>query len=281
MGAGMNHPRWLCSLLLLTAGCASSLSSFQPAHVLPRGHVSAEAGLDVSASTGIVTRTIDTARALARAQMLNEDEKRIVFAAGFNLALNPPSVVEHVGLTYAVADGWEVGLRYAGHAWRVGGRRQLLTQGLDGSGWDLTVGLGVQRFTFEVPLADTIPIVRLDDFERWNIDVPLVFGRRGDFYRIWGGPRLVYSRYDAELALRAPGSAGAVASEDLASVDGQGAYIGLQAGGAIGYKRVFFGLELTVVRMLGGARLLAFGTRAETDTDTWVIYPGVALMVEW
>jgi hypothetical protein len=280
MGAGMNRPRWPSWSLLLAAGCATSLSSFQPAHVLPKGHVSFEAGLDASAPTGAITRTIDTAKVLAKSDMLTEDDKRTIFAAGFNLALSPPSVVEHVGLTYAVAQDWEVGLRYAGHAWRVGVRRQLLTQG-QSSGWDLTVGLGLQRFAFELPLADYIPIVRLDDFERWNVDVPLVFGRRGDFYRLWGGPRLVFSRYGADLALRAPGAAGTVASEDLASVDGQGTYLGLQIGAALGYRMLFLGFELTVVRLLGSARMQAFGKRADVDTATWLIYPGLALLAEW
>ena len=266
-------------MLLLATGCATSLSSFQPAHVLPKGHVGFEAGFDATASTGTVTGTIDTAKALSRANMLTDEDKRIVFAAGFNLALSPPSVVEHVGLTYAPAQDWEVGLRYAGHAWRIGVRRQLLTQ--DESGWDLTVGLGLQRFAFALPLDEVIPIVDLNAFERWNVDVPMVIGRRGDFYRIWGGPRLVFSRYDAELVLTAPGSAGAVASQDIASVDGRGAYIGLQGGAAFGYKRLFVGAELTIVRHLGSARLQALGAGSDVDTSAWVFYPGLAVMAEW
>jgi hypothetical protein len=263
------------------AGCATSLSSFQPAHVLPAGGVSVEVGLDASVPTGALTRTIDAAKALASSDMLSEADKRTIFAAGFNLALSPPSFVEHLGLTYAPSEGWEIGLRYAAHAWRVGARRQLLSQAQDGSGWDLTIGIGIQRFSFALPIDDVIPIVRLEDFTRYNFDLPLVAGRRGDFYRVWGGPRLVWSRYGAELALRAPGSAGAVANEDVASVEGQGAYIGLQGGAALGYKVIFIAFELTVVRFLGSARLQAFGTPTDVDTGTWVIYPGIALQGEW
>jgi hypothetical protein len=265
----------------LASGCATSLSSFQPAHVLPAGHVSLAAGLDGSIPTGALTRTIDTAKALSRADMLSEQDKRTIFAAGFNLALSPPSVVEHVGLTYSPADRWEVGLRYASHAWRIGGRRQLLSQHADGSGWDVTVGLGLQRFSFPLPIDEIISVVRLEEFSRWNIDIPLVIGRSGDFYRFWGGPRLVFSQYGAELVLRAPGAAGSVASEDVASVEGQGTYIGLQAGAAFGYKVLFLAFELTVVRFLGSARLQAFGSGGDVDTGTWVIYPGVAIQAQW
>ena len=268
-------------LLFFAPGCATSLSSFQPAHVLPAGHVSLAAGLDGSIPTGAVTRTIDTAKALANANMLSEQDKRTIFGAGFNLALSPPSVVEHIGLTYAPAERWEVGLRYASHAWRIGGRRQLLSQLEDGSGWDVTVGLGLQRFSFSLPIDEVIPIVRLEEFGRWNIDIPLVAGRRGDFYRVWGGPRLVFSQYAAELVLRAPGSAGSVANEDVASVEGQGTYIGLQGGAAFGYKVLFLAFELTVVRFQGSARLQAFGSGGDVDTGTWVIYPGVGILGEW
>ncbi len=101
--AGGDHGRTADDIqpLLLCAssatGCATSLSSFQPAHVLPPGGVSLEAVWMASIPTGAVTRTIDTAKALASADMLSEEDKRTVFAAGFNLALSPPSVVDHVG----------------------------------------------------------------------------------------------------------------------------------------------------------------------------------------
>ncbi len=281
-------------LALLATGCATSLSSFQPAHVLPPGGVSLEIGLDGSIPTGAVTRTIDTAKALASADMLSEEDKRTVFAAGFNLALSPPSVVEHVGVTYAPGANWEVGLRYAASAWRIGVRRQLLRQHrpddaatdagpdpIPTAGWDVTIGLGIQRSGFSLPIGDILPIVRLDEFARWNIDIPLVAGRQGDFYRIWGGPRLVYSHYGASLALSAPGAGGAVASEDLARVSGQGAIFGLQGGAAIGYKVLFLAFELTVVRFLGTARLDAFGAGRDIDTGTWILYPGVALLGQW
>jgi hypothetical protein len=267
----------LLVFLLVASGCATSLSSFQPAHVLPRGHISVEAGLDLSIPTGSINDTIETAKRLAQDESLSEEEKRLVFAAGFNLALNPPWLVDHLGVTYSPADNWEVGLRHASGSFRLGGRRQLLSQ-QDGQGWDVTVGLGFQHTGFDLPLQEAIPIVRLDGYSRWNIDIPLVAGRRGDFHRIWGGPRLVFSHYGAGMVLAAPGGAGSVASEDAASIDGQGAYLGLQAGAAFGYRWVFLAFELTVARFFGNARLQAFGAGSDIDTTTWIVYPGVAVL---
>ena len=268
--------------LLLAAGCATSLSSFQPAHVLPAGHVSLAAGFDGSIPTGAVTRTIDTAKALSHANMLSEQDKRTIFAAGFNLALSPPSVVEHIGLTYSPADalGGRPALRLPrladrGPAPAPATRHSTARAGT--SRWGSVCSASASRCRSTRSSRSS----RLEDFTRWNIDIPLVAGRRGDFYRIWGGPRLVFSDYGAELVLRAPGSAGSVANEDIASVEGQGTYLGVQGGAALGYRVLFLAFELTVVRFLGSARLSAFGSGADIETGTWVVYPGVAILGEW
>jgi hypothetical protein len=276
----MHLPRLGC--LVLLAGCAPSLSSFQPAHVAPKGHVTAELGSDLSLPTGTLASTYDAAKTLASAgksRMLTEDEKIQLFIAGTNLALSPPALVNHLAINYVPADRWEVGGRYSSRAFRLGGRRQLLVQ--EQSGYDLSVGLGVQRWSFGFPIGDIIDIVRLEDFTRWSLDLPVVAGFRTDFYRVWGGPRLAISSYSSELVIRAPGQAGAAASEDLARVEGSAMFVGAQAGAALGYRMLFVAVELTVVRMIGSARLDVFGRRVEADTGTFILYPGLALLGEF
>jgi len=274
-------PRCL-ALLCLTAGCAPSLSSFEPAHVPAKGHVQAEAGIDLSVPTGTLARTIDAAKTLARAaetRTLTEDEKIQLLAAGFNIALNPPGVVQHIGASYVPATGWQVGLRYAAGAWRLGGRRQLLLE--DRAGFDATLAVGIQRYAFGFPVSDIVDVVSIDGFTRWDGDVSMVFGKKSPFHRIWGGPRLVVSRFDSRVAVRAPGQAGAVASKDVASVSGSGNTVVLQGGVAVGYELLFVGFELSVARLFGSATMDVFGRRVDTETDTWVIYPGVAILGEF
>jgi len=277
---GFSSPYLLAALAL--TGCATSLSSFQPAHVPPKGHLGAEGGADISVPTGSISTAIDAGKTLtgaASSRMLTDDEKIQVFEAGVNLILNPPSVVEHVGLTYTPIQGWEVGLRYAAGAWRLGGRHQILEQARHGV--DLTVGLGAQRFTFEFPVKDVIGILELEDFVRWNIDVPIVFGTHGDFYRLWAGPRLVYSRFDTHLTLHAPAVGGAGPQTYLAGAEGSGFYVGGQGGAAFGYKVLFVAVELTVVRFFGSTDISALGRSANVDLGSFVIYPGFALMGEF
>src|SRR6187399_2246564 len=97
----------------LTAGCAPSLSTMQPAHVAPKGHVQAAAGFEISAPTGTISRVIDTGKTLSDMN-LTPEQKQQVFEAGVNVVVVPPSLGYHFAANYTVLDNWEVGLRYAG-----------------------------------------------------------------------------------------------------------------------------------------------------------------------
>ena len=274
--------RWIGLVLVLAPGCATSLSSFQPAHVPPKGHVSAEAGIDASIPTGTIDRTIDTGKTLARAaqtRMLTEDEKLQVFAAGLNLSLNPPFFVEHAGLNYVFADNWEVGLRYASQRLAPGGPPAADDPG-PGCGTTSPSGWACSGSAFGFPIDNVIDIIKLDDFVRWNLDIPVAIGRRTDYLRWWAGPRMVFSTYSTRLAIEAPQTGGAV-GRDVAEAAGRGAYLGAQAGAAVGYRWLFVALEMTIVRMVGNAHIDVFGRRTEADTGTWIIYPGIAVLGEF
>ena len=266
----------------LALGCAPSLSSFEPAHVPAKGHLQAEVGADISVPTGTLARSIDAAKTLASAaktRSLTEDEKIQLLGAGLNIALNPPAFVQHLGVAYVPAAHWQVGLRYASGGWRLGARRQLFGQA--DRGLDATLGVGIQRYSFGFPVDEILDVVEIDDFTRWNADLSLVLGKKSAFHRIWGGPRLVFSSFDGRVTVRAPGAAGTVASEDVAAVSGSGSYLVLQGGVAVGYELLFVGFELSVARMFGSANMDVFARRVDTGTDTWVIYPGLAILGEF
>jgi hypothetical protein len=270
------------SFLLSATGCATALSSFQPAHVGPKGQVRVEMGADVPIPTATIASSLGAAKTLAlaaRSRELSETEKVELFEAGLNLALNAPSLVQHVGVTYNPADRWEVGLRYAGSAWRLGGRRQLFTQ--DQHGTDVSIGLGVSRATYEFPISNVLDVLRLDDFERWNIDVPITAGWQGPAHRIWVGPRLAYVHHSAAMVIHVPGDPTGVAEDDVASTEGDGYFVGALAGAGVGYRWLFVAAELSIVRLFGDAELNVFGRTTTADTSSWIITPGFALMGEF
>jgi len=155
----------LATTALLAAGCAPALSSFTPAHVAPKKHVQAEVGFDVSVPTGTITGVVDQGATLgnaARDRELTEDEQRRLFQAGAALGLNPPSLVSHVGVGYTLLDHFEVNGRLTSGAWRLGARYQLLQQALQQL--DGTLSLGGGHYSYEFPLSDQIPFIKLEDF---------------------------------------------------------------------------------------------------------------------
>lgn len=267
-------------LIAVFAGCAPSLATLQPAHVAPRGHLQVTAGLEVAVPTGTLVSAVDAGRTLGRSshdQMLSAEDEGRLFDAGVTLATSPVSVVPHFSLSYGIYDRTEVGVRYTSGAWRLGGRYQLLTH-QDGP-LDMVVGLGLSRAATAVPVGDVIPVLSVDDFTRWTGDLSLLVGTSRSWFRVWTGPKMVFTHFDtslrAELDMNQPA---------LATFEGHGWYYGGQGGVALGYQKVFLGVELTLMELSGSATTstttLPTGART-TDISGFVVYPAVALMGEF
>jgi hypothetical protein len=264
------------------SGCAPALSSFTPAHVAPKNHVQAELGFDVSVPTGAIHDIVDEGATIANAareRELTDEERERLFGAGTALGLNPPSLVAHVGAGYTLLDHFEVGGRLSSGAWRLGARYQLLEQALQSL--DGTVSLGGGHYSYEFPLSDQIPFIELHDFSRWQVDMAFLVGRHGDWYRVWAGPRLLLSFYESELTFQQPSAPGASTDEIVvASVDGAGTYLGAQLGAALGYKHVFVAFELTCAKFWTSASLGLLENQREVELESFIVYPGFALLFE-
>jgi hypothetical protein len=266
--------------LSLAAGCAPSLSTFQPAHVAPKGHVSVSMGVEGNAPVGAFETLLDTGKDLGRqgvsGQALTDDQKWKIFDAGVNLILLMPSVGPHFAVNYVPVDHVEIGVRYAGSAWRGGARWQLLDH--ERGPFDFTVGIGVSRFSFSFPLGDQIPGLSLDDFTRWQVDFPILVGTSRDWFRVWAGPKVLLTTFSTELRLNFPGDL------TLASFDGTAAFVGGQGGFALGYRRLFFAFELTLAEALGTAHLTSVGLAPPTHASSlssFTIFPSLGLMAEF
>jgi hypothetical protein len=276
----VNRPLVLVGFAALAAGgCAPSLATMQPAHVGPKGSIQVTAAMEVAIPPGTIVDAIDAGEAISdRAlggQPISDQDRARLFSAAINLAASPPSVGPHLAVAYAVRDRIEVGLRYAGQGWRLGGRYQLLRR--DEGPCDLVVGLGVARSTYEIPLADVIPVVEIDDFTRWTIDIPVTAGTSRSWYRVWTGPKFVYSRFDTAMRLVIPNEL-----PEKVSFGGHSTFFGGLAGVAVGYQHIFFGVELTVGRLSGSASAAAStaGVGYAADLAGTVVYPAFGLMGE-
>jgi hypothetical protein len=269
-------------LLALLPACATSLSSFQPAHVAPKGHVQVEMGADASIPTGTISKTIDAAKTLVTAaanRSLNTEERAQLIEAGANLALDPPAAIFHVGVAYVPVALTEVGLRYSSGGWRGGVRRQLLLQEEDGV--DVTAGVSLGYHATSFPVDKILDIVTIDDFTRLSVEVPLVLGTHGSWYRLWGGPRFILAHYSTAMNLNLPATGATPAEIVAASVEGTATFIGAQFGVALGYAHLFVAAELTIAKLLSTAALEAPGISQSLDLGGTIVYPGVALMGEF
>jgi hypothetical protein len=264
--------------LFVVGGCAPALSTFQPAHVAPQGHFQGGAGFEIGVPVGTLDDLITVGRNLAdKAQTnqgLTDDEKWRLFDVGINLALNPPSVGPHVGIAYTVVEHLELNLRYAGAVIRFGGRYQLLDH-VTGP-FDMVTGFGVAHDSHGVSVPE-IDIVRVDEFSRWRIDVPLLIGTSRDWFRVWAGPRFLYSWFDAGLSLNLQNE------HPQVNLTGTAVYFGGQAGVALGYRKLFFAVELTMAEVWGTAHLTTNAITPgvhDSSLSTFVVYPSIGLIAE-
>jgi hypothetical protein len=272
----------LLGLLLAMSlpACAPALSTFQPAHVAPPGHVLAGGGVEVAVPTGAILTGIDTAKDLGRraqaGEMLTDAEKLQILDAGVNLVVNSPSFGPHLGVACTIIDRVEANVRFAGNAFRLGGRYQILKRAT--GPFDMTVGLGVSRFSYQFPISDEIPVLRLNDFSRWQIDLPLLIGTSRDYLRVWVGPKLLVTWFETQLTLTIPNDTAAVAR-----FDGRVTYLGGQGGLALGYRHAFVALELTIAESFGSARasVSTFTTPShDINISTLIVYPSIGIMIE-
>ena len=187
---------------LRPAGCDDAAP-----HVAPKGHFQGTAAMEIGVPTGTLSQTIDTGKALAEAaarrMSLTPDEERRVFEAGVNFLAVPPAIGPQLAMAYVPLDRFEVGIRNAGGGWRLGARYQLLSH--EDGPFDLTVGVGVSRSTYKVPVASAIPVLDVDDFTRYTIDTPILVGTSRSWFRVWAGPRFLYSSFSTVMRLSIPG----------------------------------------------------------------------------
>jgi hypothetical protein len=216
--------------LSMLASCAPSLSTFQTASVPAKGHFAVAAGFEGSIPIGGLIDAIDTGKDVGKkvenGQPLTTDDKWRAFDAGMQLLLSPPSGGYHLSAAYVPVEKLEVSLRYAGSALRLGTRYQLVDR--ETGPFDMSAGIGVSRFTYALPISDYIPVLKMDDFTRWQIDVPVLIGMQNRFFRCWVGPRFVATFFDTRLTLELPAGESPV----LASMSGSAYYLGGQAASA-------------------------------------------------
>ncbi|MCK6535647.1 MAG: hypothetical protein L6Q84_21970 [Polyangiaceae bacterium] len=265
--------------LTLVSGCAPALSTFVPAETTPEGHVRATGGLGLNVPAGQIDDAYEVAEALAdraETQALTADEKDQLIIKTAGVMLNPPSATWEVQGRYGIHRRADVGLRHASGALRGDGRFTFLKPSAEG---DLagSVGVGLAYYTFEIPVPPPMDsVIEIDDFRRYELDVPLLFGWSWEMAHVWFGPKLLISRYSTGMSARF------VDEVRVVDVSGTNLYYGGQVGAAVGYKKVWLGLELTVAGLSGAAKIdvPAAGRSIDAKFGGLVVYPTIGVLVQ-
>ncbi len=206
-------------LLVVTSGCATNLSAMQTGKTLQPGQIRVGAAVGVYVPAGQAVNALghgvnQAKKGVEAAQnkenfTVSEADQEAMLTTALALAVLPPSTSWEINGRYGVAKDFDVGLRYGMNALRVDAKYRVFHGGdRDGEGqggrksFDFAVGLGVSRYFFSNPVTEVLEKVKLGNFDRWDVEVPLyVSADFSPYFGIYFSPKYVYSRTTVELRL--------------------------------------------------------------------------------
>jgi hypothetical protein len=290
--------RLLLALVLLTAtGCASTLSTLQTARPLARGQFQVSAAAGVFVPAGQLATLVDEGLAQGRVikksidsgepYQLPEDQARRLLDVGMALAVAPPGAGHELMIRAGLleSNSLDVGLRLSTSSVRFDTKVRLAHGGdVEDSAlpdyrrksYDIALGVGVSRHRFESPVLDALELVKIDDFSRWDVEVPVYLSMDlGDIFKLYAAPKYIYSRTSLDAKLVDYAQSGKdVSGFDLAlPAEVTSHFYGASVGFALGYKYVHLYAELTAGYTQ--CRPVVFGERRDLGGVT--LYPSVGL----
>ncbi len=237
----------LAGLLSFGAACSPSLSTLQPARTTPAGHLQITTSAEYVHTEGQIREAIGIVENADFGGRMTAAEVTEIIDAATVALVQPPSVGGQLSAAYGLTQRFELGAKVSGSAIRGHLRFQWLriSPGIYGS-----LGFGVSGYLFGFPLHTVSEdAVKVDGFSRWDFDVPLHLGYSNRYFHIWGGPKLIFTTFNAGVTLCTDTRSATCGSTAAVSIGGTAAYVTGQFGLAVGYKRFWVAAELTVGRV--------------------------------
>lgn len=271
-------------------GCATGLSTMNTARPTPPGEVRAHAAAGLFLPTGaaldIAQAGLGAARSVRAGELsLTPEEKEALYLGAVSLALQPPYPVLEAGLRTGIVEDLDAGLKLTSTSLGLDARYRLWRGGDEASMHQhLSIGLGASRYLFSNPLFDALELVRIDDFSRWDFEVPLLFSF--EYERIamgYMGLKYIHTRFALDQTLidvqRVAGEWGAPLLTDQVRTPMH--FYGGVFGLGIGYKHVWLLLELNVGYTWLRPRLYSFVDEriASRNLGGLTFHPAIGLVV--
>ncbi|PTL85673.1 hypothetical protein [Vitiosangium sp. GDMCC 1.1324] len=286
--------------LLMGTGCASTLSSMQTAKPLARGQfqVSGAMGVFVPASqiVTLVDEGIQQGKAIKKSidndqrYELSEQDAQRLLGVGMALAVAPPGTANELMVRAGLLESnrLDAGLRLSSTSVRLDTKLRLAHGGdPDDSllpdyrrhSYDLAIGVGVARHIFNSYVLDALEIVKIDEFSRWDVEVPVYLSMDlGDIFKVYAAPKYIFSHTSLDAKLVDYSLAGKdVSGFDLtlpASVSSH--FYGASMGLALGYKYVHVYAEITAGYSY--CRPVIFGQQRDLGGVT--LYPSIGIAIK-
>ncbi|WNG47715.1 hypothetical protein F0U60_29000 [Archangium minus] len=291
---------FLLLALLVTTGCASTLSTLQTAKPLARGQFQVSGAVGVFAPVGqlgtLIDEGIDQGKAIKESVEsgqpydLPEAEAQRLLGVGMALAVAPPGPANELMIRAGLLESstLDVGLRLSTTSVRFDGKLRLAHGGdaedsrlpdYRRKSYDLALGVGFSRHVFKSPVLDALEIVTIDEFSRWDLEVPVYLSMDlGDIFKLYAAPKYIFSRTSLDAKLVDYSQSGKdVTGFDLglpAQVSSH--FYGASLGFALGYRYVHLYAELTAGYT--DCRPVVFGQ--QRDLGGVSLYPSVGLAIK-
>ncbi len=288
--------RILICLLPFFAGCATNLSSLQTAKTLNPGQVRITGGfgghipagqLLNSAAEGlkIGAKAAATNADTGKPYVLTADDKEIIGTAAIAQAMFPASPVFEINGRVGIIRNFDLGFRYSMNSIRGDAKLRVHHSG-DAEEWDeprgrsydVAIGVAVSKYMLGNSIEGAFGGVRLDEFNRWDLEVPVYFNADWNSHiGVYFVPKFLYSRTTMRQTFLAKpcecseGTVPEVVTQAKVDMMFYGATMGLRFGG----WRVSGLLELTVGNT--EASPVLFGKKRTLGGAT--IQPNVGLAV--
>jgi hypothetical protein len=272
------------ALLLVSTGCATSLTTLQIARPVEPKHFQATFGGSIYAPLGSIGTVIGqaakqagnakTAAETGAPYTLSPEDQQDLITAGIGLAVLTPSAGYEMSVRTGIVKDLDVGLRYNVTSLRLDTKYRILHAGNGAErpvpgqvslasrpeaepvpyeppanrSYDLAIGFGVSKYFFVNPIFSALDYVKLNDFSRWDFEVPVYMSAEfGEVFKVYGAPKYVYSRtnLDANLVNYIQQASNLSGYDLTLPSEIHTHFIGATAGIAVGYKYVHLMLELT------------------------------------
>ena len=205
--------RILLCLLPIFTGCATNLSSLQTAKTLNPGQVRITGGFGVHIPAGQLVNSaaegikLGTKAAMTNANggqpyVLTADDKEAIGTAAIAMAMFPPSSVWEINGRVGLIRNLDIGFRYSLNSLRADAKLRVHHSGDSeewdeprGRSYDVAIGVGVSKYMLPGQIDGAFGGVRLDEFNRWDVEVPVYFNADWNSHiGVYFVPKFLYSR---------------------------------------------------------------------------------------